>query len=438
MADNVVANAGSGGSTFATDDIAGVHYPRSKMVWGADGTATDASAAAPLPVVQTGTPALPTGAATEATLAAASAKLPATLGQKAMTASMAVVLASDQASIPVTGTFYQATQPVSGTVTANAGTGTMAVSLASVPSHAVTNAGTFAAQVDGAALTALQLIDNLVAIDDAAFTPASGSGTPIMGFADETSPDAVDEGDVGVVRMTLQRALHVNLRDASGNELSSGAQYAEDAVHASGDMLMMAGAVRRDTPVVSSGTDGDNSTLNVDATGRLYGNAAGAAAHDAAIAGNPVRVAGRAMSADYTAVATGDTADVLASLLGKQVFLTDALPANTWVYAAPAGGLVNTTGVTAKAAAGAGIRNYVSKAQVINSHQTIGTEVVIRDGAAGTVLWRGWAQFTGGGAEVEFKPPLRGTANTLIEIAEVTATGTAGVLVNLQGFVAAE
>ena len=38
------------------------------------------------------------------------------------------------------------TQPVSGTVTANAGTGTMAVSLASVPAHAVTNAGTFATQ----------------------------------------------------------------------------------------------------------------------------------------------------------------------------------------------------------------------------------------------------------------------------------------------------
>ena len=36
--------------------------------------------------------------------------------------------------------------PVTGTVTANAGTGTLAVSLASVPSHAVTNAGTFATQ----------------------------------------------------------------------------------------------------------------------------------------------------------------------------------------------------------------------------------------------------------------------------------------------------
>lgn len=44
-------------------------------------------------------------------------------------------------STPVTGTFWQSTQPVSGTVTANAGSGTLAVSLATAPSTPVT--GTF-------------------------------------------------------------------------------------------------------------------------------------------------------------------------------------------------------------------------------------------------------------------------------------------------------
>lgn len=44
-----------------------------------------------------------------------------TLGQKTMANSTPVVLASDQSAIPVTGTFFQATQPVSGTVTANQG-----------------------------------------------------------------------------------------------------------------------------------------------------------------------------------------------------------------------------------------------------------------------------------------------------------------------------
>jgi len=41
MADNFVANAGSGGSTFASDDVGGVQYPRLKRSYGRDGTAVD-------------------------------------------------------------------------------------------------------------------------------------------------------------------------------------------------------------------------------------------------------------------------------------------------------------------------------------------------------------------------------------------------------------
>jgi hypothetical protein len=89
----------------------------------------------------------------------------------------------------------------SGNLTANI-TGTVTVG-----SHAVTNAGTFATQVDGAALTALQLIDNPVLVDDAAFTPATSS-VSMAGFqADETATDSVDEGDAGAARMTLDRKV---------------------------------------------------------------------------------------------------------------------------------------------------------------------------------------------------------------------------------------
>lgn len=55
MADNVVLNAGSGGVTLATDDIAGTHYQIVKISFGALDTATAVSAANPMPVVQTGT-----------------------------------------------------------------------------------------------------------------------------------------------------------------------------------------------------------------------------------------------------------------------------------------------------------------------------------------------------------------------------------------------
>ena len=83
---------------------------------------------------------------------------------------------------PVSGTFWQATQPVSGTVTANAGTGTLAVSLASVPSHAVTNAGTFAVQ-------------SVSAGDVAHDSADSGNPVKIGGVARTADPTAVTAVD---------------------------------------------------------------------------------------------------------------------------------------------------------------------------------------------------------------------------------------------------
>jgi hypothetical protein len=50
MADNYTTNPGTGGATFASDDVGGVQYPRVKIAHGADGAAVDASAANPVPV----------------------------------------------------------------------------------------------------------------------------------------------------------------------------------------------------------------------------------------------------------------------------------------------------------------------------------------------------------------------------------------------------
>ena len=56
MADNFTANAGSGGSTFASDEctvygVASIQVPRIKLGFGADGTySSDVSTAEPLPV----------------------------------------------------------------------------------------------------------------------------------------------------------------------------------------------------------------------------------------------------------------------------------------------------------------------------------------------------------------------------------------------------
>ena len=55
MADNFTANAGSGGSVFASDDISSVQYPRVKITQGADGTNDgDVAKTNPLPVTPIG------------------------------------------------------------------------------------------------------------------------------------------------------------------------------------------------------------------------------------------------------------------------------------------------------------------------------------------------------------------------------------------------
>lgn len=53
MADNTTLNAGSGGDVIASDDIGGVKWQRVKVAFGADGSASDVSSAAPLPVRST-------------------------------------------------------------------------------------------------------------------------------------------------------------------------------------------------------------------------------------------------------------------------------------------------------------------------------------------------------------------------------------------------
>lgn len=51
MADNTVLSLNVGtGDTIATDDIGGIKYPRVKVTFGVDGSSTDVSSSAPLPV----------------------------------------------------------------------------------------------------------------------------------------------------------------------------------------------------------------------------------------------------------------------------------------------------------------------------------------------------------------------------------------------------
>lgn len=115
-------------STPVTGTFWQATQPVSGTVTANAGSGTFAISAAALP--------LPSGAATETTLAAISTKTLAA-GQATMANSSPVVIASNQSAVPVSGTFFQATQPVSGSFFQ----ATQPVSIASMPSTPVT--GTF-------------------------------------------------------------------------------------------------------------------------------------------------------------------------------------------------------------------------------------------------------------------------------------------------------
>ena len=83
----------------------------------------------------------------------------------------------------------------------------------SVNSHAVTNAGTFATQIDGDALTSLQLIDDAIYADDADFTLTSNKGIPMMGYA--TSHRTITDGDVGVISLTTSGNVRTTTNQAA-------------------------------------------------------------------------------------------------------------------------------------------------------------------------------------------------------------------------------
>lgn len=73
---------------------------------------------------------------------------------------------------------------------------------------------------DDNAVVALELIDDAIKADDAAFTPGT---TKVMmaGFqADEASTDSVDEGDAGAARMTLDRKQIMTLQPHTAGGLS--------------------------------------------------------------------------------------------------------------------------------------------------------------------------------------------------------------------------
>lgn len=173
--------------------------------------------------------------------------------------------------VPVSGTFYQATQPISaaslplptGAATSAKQdlllaelqlkadlTETQPVSLVSVPSHPVTNAGTFPVQIS----TAIPAGTNNIGDVDVLSLPALPAGTNAIGKLAANS--GVDIGDVDVTSVTPGTA-------------AASLGKAEDAAHATGDTGVMMLGVRKDTPGSLSGADLDYTPPQMTSSGGM-------------------------------------------------------------------------------------------------------------------------------------------------------------------------
>lgn len=159
-------------------------------------------------------------------------------------------------------------------------------------------------------------------------------------------------------------------------------------------------------------------------------------AHSTAATSNPVPVGGRTITTLDTTLTNGDTCYQMFTSAGQLIQKPYGSAENDWQYAAAASGILNTTtAVTIKAAAAASIRNYITGINVFHESLTTATELAIRDGAAGTVIWRTKIQSGAAGRfDITFPTPLKGTAATLLEVVTLTASGAGAVYFNANGY----
>jgi hypothetical protein len=458
VADNTTLNAGSGGDTIASDDIAGVKHQRVKVQFGADGSATDVSAGAPLPVDGSGVTQpisaaslpLPTGAATAANQLPNSHDV--TVDNAAGAAAVNIQdggnsITVDAVSLPLpTGAATAAAQlPDGHNVTVDNGAGGAAVNVQDGGNAlTVDNGGTFAVQ------------DSEKVVDNSGFTDGTTKVQPAGYIYDEVAGTALTENDAVAARVDVKRAQICTIEDETtrGRRATVTAGLALK-VDGSAVTQPVSGTVSVTEPVSVDDNAGSltvdapigtpvnvqvgNATLAagvVDETGASAVDAlavGGGTPHDSVDSGDPLKLGAKAVSSleSQTMVAANDRTNLHADLDG-------VLVVKQW---APGADIINervsntdgaSTAFTTFGAGGTGVRNYVTTIVVHNAHASTNGYVDIRDGTAGAVLMT-IPLPANGGAVISLPVPLRQpTANTALAY-DVSAAITT-IYISLVGF----
>lgn len=254
--------------------------------------------------------------------------------------------------------------------------------------------------------------------------------------------DAVSGADLGIdgsyrVRDVASTALVLEPIGAAPSGADIGTTNCGGAVLPRTDFRFHFIRVMEFTRLITESIGGFGRVDQMDAAPVLVTNAVsavtvtGGVAQDAA-AGNPVGIGARAANANQAAMsATGDLVHLMATMIGALVNKPFSIPEADWSYA-PAGTIANTADIVIAAAAGAGIRRYITSIQLINTN-AVATEFVVKDGS--TVIWRIWlpANMTTPW-DIDFPTPLRSSANAALNAAAITSG--ASIYLDAQGYTA--
>ena len=386
MSDNIELNAGSGGAIIATDqDVGLAQHQYVKVEWGPDNTQTK---------VDTGASALP--------------------------------IQDGGNSITVDGTVA-----ISGTVTVNGSGVTQPVSAASLPLP--TGASTAAKQPAlGTAGTASADVITVQGI--AAMTPllvnASGNAVPVT---DNSGSLTVD--NAGTFAVQAAQSGTWNITNVSGTvSLPTGASTAAKqpalgtAGTASADVITVQGIAS----MTALKVDGSAVTQPVSmATNQPVGTIA----HDSVDSGNPLKVGFKAETSPkgITLVADGDRTDGYADADGLQL-----VKLNTSGADAISEAVSNTDGASTaftNFGAVASTKNYITAYTAFRTDAgTSMAYVDLRDGTAGSVLWRIPLPPTGGAISPPYNGPclFKTSANTALAFDVSSALTT--VYINVSGY----
>lgn len=344
---------------------------------------------------------------------------------------------------------------VTGTVTANAGSGTQAVSAASLPlpSGAATSANqtTVIGHLDGVEglLTTIDAdTGNLPTIEtNTDFGTVTGGGTEtgalrvtvannstgVLSVDDNGSTLSVDDGGgsltvdgtvgvsgtvtVGAHAVTNAGTFAVQADSVIPGVAATSLGKAEDAAHSSGDTGVMMLGVRNDSNTTFAGTAGDYSAIAVDGEGSV--RIVGSIAHDSIDSGKPIKIGTKSVAqlSAQTLVAAADRSDSVSDLDGALLTRNNA-PLGDVV----SGNASNTDGTSTQviAAGAAGIKHYITDVTITNTSAS-NIYVELKDGAS--AKWT-FPVPANSGVTHSFSTPLAGTAATAWNFDPSAATTT--------------